>query len=145
LPKAHNAGLRQWCPPDLGTQRTAGTASRHQGDHMPYLIIAHDHPGMDAKREQVREAHRAYLAAKGAKLLASGALLGADGRTVEGGASLLDTESYDEASRFESEDPYTKAGIRARVEIVPWRLRWWMGRFDADGHRPSRGPSSSAP
>lgn len=105
---------------------------------MPYLIIAYDKPGMDARREAVRDAHRAHLAAQGRKLLASGALLGGDGRTIEGGASLLDTENYDEAVRFEAEDPYAEAGIRARVKIVPWRLRWWMGQFDADGHRPSR-------
>jgi uncharacterized protein YciI len=39
---------------------------------MPYLILAHDHPGMDVKREELREAHRTHLAAQGAKLLVSG-------------------------------------------------------------------------
>jgi uncharacterized protein YciI len=42
---------------------------------MPYLILAHDHKGMEAKREEVRDAHRTYLAAHGRKLLASSALL----------------------------------------------------------------------
>ena len=104
---------------------------------MPYLIIARDHPSMDEKREEVREAHRAYLAAQGVKLLASGALLGEDGNHIEGGASLLDTEDFEEAVRFESQDPYAKAGIRAHVQIVKWRLRWWIGQFKTDGHRPS--------
>src|SRR4029450_12373919 len=81
---------------------------------MPYLIIAHDHPGVDSKREELREAHRAYLAAQGTKLLVSGALLSADSNKIEGGASLLDTEDFDEAVRFEAQDPYAKAGIRAR-------------------------------
>ena len=103
---------------------------------MPYLIVAHDHADMEAKREAVRDAHRSYLAAHGRKLLASGALLAADGRTVIGGASLFDTDNYDEAARFEAEDPYAKAGIRAHVEIVKWRLRWWLGDFNASGHRP---------
>jgi uncharacterized protein YciI len=48
---------------------------------MPYLIIAHDHPGMDAKREELREAHRAHLSAQGPKLLVSGALLSEDARS----------------------------------------------------------------
>ena len=104
---------------------------------MPYLIIAHDHPGMDAKREELREAHRAHLAAQGTKLLVSGALLTADSNKIEGGASLLDTEDFDEAVRFEAQDPYAKAGIRARVEIFKWRLRWWIGQFKTDGHHPS--------
>ena len=72
---------------------------------MPYLIIARDHPGMDEKREEVREAHRAYLAAQGVKLLASGALFGEDGNHIEGGASLLDTEDFKEAVRFETRMP----------------------------------------
>ena len=105
---------------------------------MPYLIIAHDHPGVDSKREELREAHRAYLAAQGTKLLVSGALLSADSNKIEGGASLLDTEAFDEAVRFEAQDPYAKAGIRARVEIVKWRLRWWIGQFKAEGHHRSR-------
>ena len=103
---------------------------------MPYLILAHDHEGMEMKREEMRDAHRAHLAAQGRKLLASGALLAVDGRTVIGGASLFDTDNYQEAVRFEAEDPYAKAGIRARVEIVKWRLRWWLGQFSAGGHRP---------
>jgi uncharacterized protein YciI len=101
---------------------------------MPFLIIAYDHPGVNAKREELREAHRAHLAAQGAKLLASGALLGKDG-SIEGGASLLDTEDPDEAAQFEAQDPYAKAGVRARVEIVRWRLRWWVGQFNPGGHR----------
>jgi uncharacterized protein len=103
---------------------------------MPYLILAHDREGMEAEREAVRDAHRTYLAAHGRKLLASGALLAADGVAVIGGASLFDTDDYEEAARFESEDPYAKAGIRARVEIVKWRLRWWLGEFNANSHRP---------
>ena len=103
---------------------------------MPYLILAHDHAGMEAKREEVRDAHRTYLAAQGRKLLASGALLAPDGMTVIGETSLFDTEDYEEAARFESDDPYAMAGIRARVEIVNWRLRWWLGEFNVSGHRP---------
>jgi len=60
---------------------------------MPYLILAHDHEGMEAKREEVREAHRKHLAAQGRKLLASGALLAVDGKIVVGGASLIDTDN----------------------------------------------------
>ena len=104
---------------------------------MAFLITAYDHPGIEAKREEVRDAHREYLAAAGARLLASGALLAEDGETIIGGTSLLDTDDYDEALRFEAEDPYAKAGLRKSVTIIRWRLRWWLGAFDARGHRPS--------
>src|SRR5262249_55897179 len=121
-----------------GRRRCIQQTEVHRGECMPYLIIAHDHPGMDAKREELREAHHAHLAAQGAKLLVSGALFSENGNSVEGGASLLDTEDFDEAVRFEAQDPYAKAGIRARVEIVKWRLRWWVGQFKTEGHHPSR-------
>lgn len=104
---------------------------------MPYLIIAHDHEGMERAREQVRDAHRQYLAGYGKRLLSSGALLDETGTRIIGGASLLDTEDRHEAERFEARDPYAKAGIRAQVQIIPWRLRWWLGQFDPAGHHPS--------
>jgi uncharacterized protein len=102
---------------------------------MPFLIIAEDHPGMEAEREGVREAHRAHLAAAGERLLLSGALLAGDGGTVVGGASLLDTDDEAEARAFEADDPYARAGIRAKVTVVRWRLRWRRGRFAAEGFR----------
>ena len=104
---------------------------------MAYLIVAYDHEGMEEERERVRDGHRQHLAAQGKKLLASGALLAEDGITIVGGASLLDTDSREEAVRFEAEDPYAKAGIRRDVRVIEWRLRWWLGEFDAAGHRPS--------
>ena len=112
---------------------------------MAYLIVAYDHEGMEAEREQVRDGHRQYLAAQGKKLLASGALLADDGITIVGGVSLLDTDSREEAVRFEAEDPYAKAGIRREVRVIEWRLRWWLGEFDAAGHHPSRIRSADPP
>ena len=105
---------------------------------MPFLIIAYDHPDRDEQREAVRQAHRDYLAAQGKKLLSSGAFLDESGTQIIGGTSLLDTDDRDEAIRFEADDPYAKAGIRGRVEIIQWRLRWWLGEFNADGHNPSQ-------
>lgn len=104
---------------------------------MAYLILARDYPDKEREREAVRQAHRDYLASFGTKLLASGALLDEDGKKIVGGSSLLDTDDLNEAIRFESDDPYAKAGIRKDVNIIPWRLRWWVGEFNPDGHKPS--------
>lgn len=105
---------------------------------MPFLIITYDHEGKDEARERVRQAHRDYLAAYGEKLLSSGALLDETGTRIIGGASLIDTDDRQEAVRFEADDPYAREGIRAQVEIVQWRLRWWQGQFDIAGHHPSQ-------
>lgn len=105
---------------------------------MPFLITAYDHPNKESEREAVRQAHRDYLASFGKRLLASGALLDETGENIIGGTSLFDTDDRAEALRFEAEDPYAKAGIRAEVKVTQWRLRWWVGEFDAEGHNPSR-------
>lgn len=99
---------------------------------MTYLIYAIDLPGMDQKREALRQAHRDFLKSHGAKILASGALLDEDGETIIGGISLFDTNSRMEAERFAYEDPYSKAGIRAQTSIHRWRKRWWNGFFLGD-------------
>ena len=104
---------------------------------MPFLIIAYDHEGKDEQSERVRQLHRDYLAAYGKKLLSSGALLDETGTKIIGGASLIDTDDRLEAIRFEADDPYAHEGIRAHVEIIQWRLRWWVGQFNAAGHHPS--------
>jgi len=105
---------------------------------MPFLITAYDHPNKEIEREEVRQAHRDYLASFGKRLLSSGALLDEAGENIVGGATLFDTDNREEALLFEAEDPYAKAGIRSKVRVTQWRLRWWNGEFDANGHKPSR-------
>ena len=105
---------------------------------MAFLIIAHDHEGMEEKREKVRNSHREYLEKYGKKLLSSGAILDENNSKIIGGASLIDTNSRHEAVRFEAEDPYALAGIRAKVEIHHWRIRWWLGNFNINLHTPSK-------
>lgn len=96
---------------------------------MPYLIYAIDFPNKEQKREDVRQAHRDFLKSYHTKILASGALLGEDEKTIIGGISLLDTDSREEAEQFAYDDPYAKAGIRAQTSIHRWRKRWWNGFF----------------
>lgn len=96
---------------------------------MPYLIYALDYEDMNKKRELIRDKHRDHLRSVGKKLLASGALLAEDGKTVIGGISLLDTNNYNEAKQFAFKDPYQKAGIRKETKILKWRKRWWEGEF----------------
>lgn len=96
---------------------------------MPYLIYALDYENMGATREKIRNDHREHLQSAGKKLLASGALLDEDGKTVIGGISLLDTNDYEEAKKFAFDDPYQKAGIRKETKILKWRKRWWEGEL----------------
>ena len=99
---------------------------------MPYLIYAIDFDGKDVIRESLREAHRTHLRSAGNRLLASGALLAEDRKTVIGGISLFDTEIREEAERFAATDPFAMAGIRRETHISYWRKRWWDGEFKKD-------------
>lgn len=96
---------------------------------MPYLIYARDFENMDTRREEIRNEHRNHLRSIGDKLLASGALLDEDGKSIIGGISLIDTNDRIEAEKFAFDDPYEKAGIRKETLILRWRRRWWNGEF----------------
>ena len=100
---------------------------------MTFLVLVTDRPGMEDKREIARPEHRAYLSGFGSKLLVSGALMADDNKTIVGGASLIDVAAYEDAQAFAHNDPYALAGIRDRVDILRWRLRWWVGAFDPEG------------
>ena len=88
---------------------------------MPYAIQAQDKPGSDQVRAANRAAHLEYLTARKDKLLAAGALINDDGTGGNGGILLIDTDDRAEAERFIAEDPFTKAGLFAKVTVTRWR------------------------
>lgn len=88
---------------------------------MPYLIETFDKPDSAEVRMANRPEHVAYLKANVSKLLAAGAKLSDDGETMLGSFYIVDTDDRAEAERFLEGDPFTKAGLPARVEIVRWR------------------------
>lgn len=88
---------------------------------MPYLIETYDKPDHGPLRASLRDEHIAFLDANKGKLLACGAKLTDDGSGATGGVYILDVEDRAEAERFIAADPFTKAGLFARVEVVRWR------------------------
>jgi uncharacterized protein YciI len=65
--------------------------------------------------------HLAYLEQNRDKLLAAGAQLDDDGQGGYGGVIIVDTDDRDEAEAFIQNDPFTKAGLFAGIEVVRWR------------------------
>lgn len=95
---------------------------------MPFLILTFDKAGHDRVRDEHRAAHYAHLRAHQAQLIASGGLRDdADGKFI-GGAIMLDTDSREEAERFAESDPFSRAGLFERVEIVRWRPAFLNGQ-----------------
>lgn len=88
---------------------------------MPYVIQTFDKPDHAHVRTANRAVHLDYLEKQKGKLLAAGALLNDDGSTGEGGLLIVDTEDRTVADAFIANDPFTKAGLFAKVTVTRWR------------------------
>jgi uncharacterized protein YciI len=88
---------------------------------MPYAIQTQDKPGTAQLRSDTRAAHLEYLTTNKHRLLAAGALINDDGTGGSGGILIVDTDDRKEAERFINEDPFTKAGLFAKVSVTRWR------------------------
>jgi uncharacterized protein len=94
---------------------------------MPFAIIAHDAPGTNALRAQLRQAHVEYLRDRVAMILAAGALLDEAGQPA-GGLLLIDTDSPQAAEAFVAADPFSVGGVFGAVEVLPWRKSFFDGK-----------------
>ncbi len=92
---------------------------------MPYAIQTFDKPGHAHLRTANRVVHLDYLEAHKGKLLAAGAMLLDDGATGEGGLLIVDTEERKVAEEFIANDPFTKAGLFAKVIVTRWRKAYF--------------------
>ena len=88
---------------------------------MPYAIITRDKPNHLHLRTALRDAHLAFLEENKHRLLAAGAMTDDEGQGGYGGIILVDTEDRGEAFAFIQEDPFTKGGLFASIEVVRWR------------------------
>ena len=94
---------------------------------MPYMIRTHDKPDAAALRAATRAAHLAYLQPFVPRLLAAGGFLHDDGSVAVGGMIIFDTDDRAEAEALVANDPFTLAGVFARVEILRWRKVFFAG------------------
>lgn len=92
---------------------------------MPYAIITTDKPNSAELRTKTREKHIEYLTAHVDKLLAAGALTADDGTGGHGGILIVDTDDRKEAEAFIAGDPFTKAGLFAKVTVTRWRKAYF--------------------
>ena len=88
---------------------------------MPYAVLTFDKPNSLDLRNAVRMEHLAYLEQNKDRLLAAGAKVDDGGQGGYGGVIIVDTEDRAEAEAFIQNDPFTKAGLFAGVEVVRWR------------------------
>jgi uncharacterized protein len=89
-----------------------------------FTIYCLDVAGSAVLRERHVEEHKAYLSNAPFKILISGPLLEEDRSTINGSCFIVEAESKNQVIEFNRNDPFTKAGVWAHVEIrdfAKWR------------------------
>jgi uncharacterized protein YciI len=93
---------------------------------MLYAILALDRPDSGAARMTARAAHLERLVALQAegRVVLAGPMPKVDAPSIEGGVSgsllVLEFDSLEAAKAWAAEDPYSKAGVYASVDVRPF-------------------------
>ena len=85
-----------------------------------FVLICIDKPDSLALRMATREAHFAYARSKAPMVKLGGPFLDDKG-DMAGSLIILEAEDMAAARRFNTEDPYTLAGLFESVDVRPWR------------------------
>ncbi len=96
---------------------------------MYFVILGTDKPGHEQVRAALRDLHRQYLgtaAEHGVTLHHGGPTQSDDGQRMNGMLLIVEAESIEVVEAFVREDPYSRDGLFAWVEIRPWT--WTTGR-----------------
>ena len=88
---------------------------------MLFVVTCWDKPGNAQMRLDTRPAHLAYLAKVKEQLKLAGPFLAADGQTAIGSLMIYECEAEGAARAIMDNDPFSKAGLFASIEVKPWR------------------------
>jgi len=86
---------------------------------MLIALIARDKPGALQIRKDNRDAHLAYIDSSGV-VSQAGPLLD-DAGEMAGSLVVLDVADMAKAEDWAANDPYAKAGLFAKVELITWK------------------------
>ena len=87
---------------------------------MLYALLCTDKPDSLAMRKAHRPDHVAYLQSLGDRLVLAGPFTERDGITMIGSLIVVETPSLEDAQDIAANDPFTKAGLFAEVDVRPW-------------------------
>ncbi|MEM7329180.1 MAG: YciI family protein [Pseudomonadota bacterium] len=96
-----------------------------------FLINARDKAGATDLRLANRQAHLEWAGEFAHKIAMAGPVLSDDGETMIGSTFVIDFETAAEAHEWASNDPYAKAGLFDRTEIIPFI--WLIGDGPGNG------------
>lgn len=91
---------------------------------MIYVFRLLDKPGAADLRQQVRPQHKAYLGAVADRIAFAGPLTADDGQTMIGSLLAIDFPSREAAQAWLADEPFTRAGLYAGVEVHAFVNLW---------------------
>jgi uncharacterized protein YciI len=92
---------------------------------MLWAISCVDKPDTAGLRDTYMRVHRAYLDDQKSILVLAGATLTDDGQAPNGSLFIINVASRAQAEAFSAADPFTQAGIFARIAIMRMRKSQW--------------------
>ena len=91
---------------------------------MIYIFRLLDKPEGAALRQRVRPEHKAYLAAVAERIAFAGPLTHDDGVAMIGSLLAIDFASREAAMAWLADEPFTRAGLYAGVEVHAFVNLW---------------------
>ncbi|MEL6666224.1 MAG: YciI family protein [Pseudomonadota bacterium] len=96
-----------------------------------FLINARDKANSSDLRQATRQAHLEWAGEARHKIAMAGPVLSDDGDTMMGSTFVIEFDTLEEAKSWAEEDPYAKAGLFDRTEIIPFI--WLIGDGPSNG------------
>ena len=96
-----------------------------------FLVNARDKAKSADLRQATRQAHLQWAGESRHKIAMAGPVLSDDGETMIGSTFVIEFATLDEARSWAAEDPYAKAGLFERTEIIPFI--WLIGDGPKNG------------
>ena len=92
---------------------------------MLWAIFCVDNPDTAQLRDTHMRRHRGYLDDQKPILVLAGATLSDDGGTPTGSLFIVNVGTRAQAETFSADDPFTQAGVYARIAITRMRKSQW--------------------
>ena len=96
-----------------------------------FLVNARDKANSADLRQATRQAHLEWAGESRHKIAMAGPVLSDDGETMMGSTFVIEFDTLEEAKSWAAEDPYAKAGLFDRTEIIPFI--WLIGDGPSNG------------
>ena len=96
-----------------------------------FLVNARDKANSADLRQATRQAHLEWAGEARHKIAMAGPVLSDDGETMMGSTFVIEFDTLEEAKSWAAEDPYAKAGLFDRTEIIPFI--WLIGDGPSNG------------